>query len=254
MWVMLDELSFYLFLGFTAGFFILLAVMLVVFGKMPRGAKAIIGCWLKKGALEMDADDAGHLKLVRTKLSGDEGQLERKDKKGYSNVKIIPRHGNPMVATRYFLEGTGIPVFPAYSGKAVVANPQMLAAMRVARTPKKERDKLPDEIKEWAKSIKVPVKQLVKLVPKDETEESQFVEKTTHKTLFGVDFRDIREFFRETWDEGQFKIRLRQEYQRGWRDRGGQFGKIAIPIGIIIAGVVIALVVVPWLAQSGILG
>lgn len=233
MWVMLDEISFYMFLGFTAAFFVLLVVTLIIFLKMPPAAKAVIGSWLKKKILVIDSDDSGLLVFKGFKKGGDEGQIERKDKRGYTEVKIIPRHSNPIVAVSYHLEKTGIPAFLSYSGKAVVATPQMLAATRVSQTDGKF---IPKEVKEWAKKQNISFEYLTKVREGDKEVVKQ---KTFKKDLFTIEPRDLKQFYDGTYDEGQYKVRLKQEYQRGYRDRGSQFTKFAIPLGIILIGVIV---------------
>lgn len=248
MWIMLDEVSFYIFLGLTTAFFILLIVNLIIFGKMPPAARAIISCWLKKRTLVIDTDDSGLFIFKAFKKGGDEGQLERKAKKGYTEVKTIPRHSNPLVSTRYYLEKTGIPTFLSYMGKIMVATPKMLAAMRVAKMKKG----LPKFVIEWAKENKIPVEVLKETVAEVEGEKKTvIVPEEVEKDLFSIDPRELKEFYRETWDEGAIKIRLRQEYQRGYRDRGTQVTKLLIPVGLIFVALIIIMFVVPWLSKSG---
>lgn len=239
MWIMLDEISFMLFLGCTAGFFVLLTVLLFVYFKMPTGARSIISCWLKKRTLVVEGDDRGVLSLKDYKKGGDEGQLERKDKRGYLEAKIIPRHSNPIISTPYHLQGTGIPTFLSYSGKTIVGSPQMVAAMNVAAS--KEKEHLPKHVKEWAK------KQHVELTYNKPIEQedgkTKYKETTEDHTIFNVKLNFFELFFRSTINMGQFKIMLKQYYQKGKRDAQVGIGKFAIPIVIIIIGVIFAIFV-----------
>ncbi len=156
-YLLIEPILFYLGLALSCGFLILFVVFILFLGKMPKAAKAIITCWLKRRTLVIDANEVGQFMFKPFIRKGHEGQLERDIGGGWTEVRLVPRHSNPIVATPYVLEDTGIPCLLSYSPKAIVFTPKMLAAMTVVNTPVDQRKGLSKSLIEWAEKTNMPI-------------------------------------------------------------------------------------------------
>lgn len=217
----------------------ILGVIAILALKAPGQVWAIIKCWMTKRVLVIAATDTTVLKFTARKRR-EEGQLELK-KGNFKSIKIIPRDANPIISTGFHLEGTGIPTYLSYEGKCVAVSPSTLAAIEVVEA--NEKDKLPKEVKNWAKQQGIKLDVLVKAKDKDKPNTLR----TITKKLFSLDPRKLKYYFDEIYDENQFTHMLEEARLEGMGLKPGGLSK-AIPIGIIV----IALFIIIFLFASGV--
>lgn len=243
-WYVIDEITWFMFLALASGFFILFAKDLVLFffSSIGKHLRRIIGIWLKKRVMDVCAHDTGVVEFIGRK-SRRGGQLETKID-GRKSVSILPKGSNPIVAKRFFLKGTGIPVFYSYAAKTVAGPASMVAAMQVASS--KHRGKLPKEIQEWAKANFIPIKQLKEIMREDE----EAVVETTKEPLFTIDPTKFAEFCSDSYDEMQYEAMLESERQEGREEAGKSWGKAGLGIGIVVM-VIIGLVFLVGMMGGG---
>lgn len=246
MLVLVDDFLMNMLFICTMAFVGSIAIFIILAMKCPGQVWVVIKSWLFKKVLDIAATDTLSLRFI-PRNRREEGQLEAQKGK-FKSVKVMPRTSNPLFANTYHLEGTGIATVLSYEGKSIAVGPEAVAAMHIVEMSKEDREKLPPEIKRWAKEVKIPVDELVKLKDSKTGEEKEVV-KTKYQMLFSLDPRKLKTYFEEAYDENQFTHMLEEEFLKGQGLKPKGMGGKLIPIGIILIFVFILI----WLLSSGVI-
>jgi hypothetical protein len=252
-WIVTDPMTFYMFmfmlfgLGFAVGIFILI----YLFRKVPE-TLVLVRAYFGKKVLIADCSDVGPVDFLPTKPMS-EGQFEVSP----YNFKVLPRLQNPLRA-RFWLRKSKIPILWSYTGTTAAVAADILAAIEIADTPKKED--IPNDVKAFAKThyldFSVDVEKKTREKDPDNSRKFRFIKKTVKETvtesLFALDPRKLKTYFTEHYDPTQFRNLLKEHYQSGWEDGHGTKPK-GFPkwLPLAIFGIVMIVLIVIVIVAGG---
>ena len=224
---------------------VLVGFLVFVFWYMPPQARAMVKAKVRKRVLLPIIDSLGGWDF-KVAEALPEGQYQVKEYEVYT----LPHFDNPTFNRPDYLKGSGVPMLFGFAGKTPVVPSGVLSTIEFAETPKEQREKLPDNLKQYAEAHHLVIMQTEK--PTEEGKKPEL--KKAIISIFKLDARKLYRYFINHYDVSQYGLLLRQYRQRGMEEARRPGGSNALKYVLVIAGVgVIGVVVMLALARIGVL-